>query len=145
MYKRRTPFHPGRLREFVAENFVFFEPVLPSEEDEEDSSEDEEDSSEGEEGIAEAAAVAASAPPPAPPSDAEPASGEVLDASEDLDWVKLEEMRTEATRNSKKFGQILRSKGFMWIATRSYGIGEWSQAGVIARLNFAGPWFVPQN
>ena len=52
-----------------------------------------------------------------------------------------EEAKAEATRNSAKFGRILRSKGFVWIATRRWAMGEWSQAGVIGKLECAGPWF----
>ena len=151
VYTRRIPFHPGRLREFVAENFVFFEPASP--EDEEEGEEEEEG---GHEGAAttilptEGAALATSTLPPEPSlgdttADDVTGSGEEEDVDADgeaLDRAMLEEMRAEATRNSSKFGRILRSKGFMWIATRSYGIGEWSQAGVIGRLEFAGPWFV---
>ena len=53
----------------------------------------------------------------------------------------LEETRTKATKNSRKFGVLLRSKGFVWIATRPWGIGEWSQAGVMGRLSCDTPWF----
>lgn len=41
----------------------------------------------------------------------------------------------------KDYGQLLRSKGFVWVATRPNHCGEWSQAGGIARLGTGGPWF----
>ncbi|KAK9806508.1 hypothetical protein WJX73_005415 [Symbiochloris irregularis] len=40
-----------------------------------------------------------------------------------------------------KFGQVLRSKGFVWLAGNDVMAGEWSQAGSIMRLNCGGPWF----
>ncbi|EFN52146.1 hypothetical protein CHLNCDRAFT_58985 [Chlorella variabilis] len=38
-------------------------------------------------------------------------------------------------------GQLLRSKGFVWLATRPNLCGEWSQAGGILRLGMGGPWY----
>ena len=40
--------------------------------------------------------------------------------------------------NSEKFGKLIRSKGFFWLATRPEFAGQWSQAGGIARYAFAG-------
>lgn len=39
------------------------------------------------------------------------------------------------------FSCLLRSKGFFWLATRPYQIGEWSQAGGMLTLGGGGPWF----
>ena len=52
----------------------------------------------------------------------------------------LEQRRARAARNSKKFGTLLRSKGWFWIGNRPIGIGEWSQAGVIGRLGCNAQW-----
>ena len=52
----------------------------------------------------------------------------------------LEQRRSRAARNSKKFGTLLRSKGWFWIGNRPIGIGEWSQAGVIGRLGCNAQW-----
>lgn len=38
----------------------------------------------------------------------------------------------------QKYGKLLRSKGFFWLATRPRFAGQWSQAGGIARHGFAG-------
>lgn len=38
----------------------------------------------------------------------------------------------------KRFGHLIRSKGFFWLATRPKLAGQWNQAGGIARYGFAG-------
>ncbi|MEG3768260.1 zinc metallochaperone GTPase ZigA [Alteromonas sp. 14N.309.X.WAT.G.H12] len=38
----------------------------------------------------------------------------------------------------KIFGKLIRSKGHFWLATRPEFVGQWSQAGGIARYGFAG-------
>ncbi|WP_058546480.1 zinc metallochaperone GTPase ZigA [Pseudomonas fluorescens] len=44
-------------------------------------------------------------------------------------------------------GQLLRSKGFFWLASKPEEAGSWSQAGGLMRHGFAGRWwrFVPKN
>jgi len=37
-----------------------------------------------------------------------------------------------------KYGKLIRSKGYFWLATRPQFAGQWSQAGGIARYGFAG-------
>lgn len=37
-----------------------------------------------------------------------------------------------------KFGKLIRSKGYFWLASRPQFCGQWSQAGGIARYGFAG-------
>ncbi len=39
---------------------------------------------------------------------------------------------------TEKFGKLLRSKGYFWMATRPQLAGQWSQAGGIASYGFAG-------
>lgn len=40
--------------------------------------------------------------------------------------------------DTKKFGKLIRSKGYFWLASRPEFAGHWSQAGGIARYGFAG-------
>lgn len=40
--------------------------------------------------------------------------------------------------NTTGYGKLLRSKGFFWLATRPEFVGQWHQAGGIARYGFAG-------
>ncbi|MBU2978746.1 zinc metallochaperone GTPase ZigA [Alteromonas sp. C1M14] len=49
--------------------------------------------------------------------------------------------------NTEKFGKLIRSKGYFWLATRPFSCAQWSQAGGIARYGFAGMFWkaVPEN
>jgi G3E family GTPase len=38
--------------------------------------------------------------------------------------------------------QVLRSKGFIWLATRHNDVGIWSQAGQVVMLEYGGSWWV---
>lgn len=40
--------------------------------------------------------------------------------------------------NTRKYGKLIRSKGYFWLATRPEFAGQWSQAGGIARYGFGG-------
>lgn len=40
--------------------------------------------------------------------------------------------------NTDKYGKLIRSKGYFWLASRPEFAGQWSQAGGIARYGFAG-------
>ncbi len=40
--------------------------------------------------------------------------------------------------STKKFGKLIRSKGYFWLATRPEFAGQWSQAGGIAHYGFGG-------
>jgi G3E family GTPase len=40
--------------------------------------------------------------------------------------------------NTEKYGKLIRSKGYFWLATRPEFAGQWSQAGGIARYGFGG-------
>lgn len=44
----------------------------------------------------------------------------------------------EFLHDIQKYGKLLRSKGFFWLATRPRFAGQWSQAGGMARHGFAG-------
>ena len=51
------------------------------------------------------------------------------------------EMTSHLELLKSKFGNILRSKGFIWLASRPNLCGEWSQAGGILRFTVGGPWY----
>ena len=40
----------------------------------------------------------------------------------------------------EKIGDLLRSKGFLWVATSNAFMGGWQQAGNVLRLEAEGPW-----
>lgn len=50
-------------------------------------------------------------------------------------------------RSTKKYGKLIRSKGYFWLSTRPQFAGQWSQAGGIARHGFAGMFWkaVPEE
>ena len=39
------------------------------------------------------------------------------------------------------YGNVLRSKGFVWLGSRPDLCGEWSQAGAVLRFTVGGPWY----
>ena len=41
----------------------------------------------------------------------------------------------------QKYGNVLRSKGFIWLGSRPDLCGEWSQAGAVLRFTVGGPWY----
>ncbi len=49
--------------------------------------------------------------------------------------------------NTQRFGKLIRSKGYFWLASRPEFAGQWSQAGGIARYGFAGMFWkaVPKS
>lgn len=49
--------------------------------------------------------------------------------------------------STQRYGKLIRSKGFFWLASRPEFVGEWSQAGGIAHYGFAGLFWkaVPKN
>jgi len=56
--------------------------------------------------------------------------------------------QTLSARGLKKFdelkatyGNVLRSKGFVWLGSRPDLCGEWSQAGAVLRFTVGGPWY----
>lgn len=55
--------------------------------------------------------------------------------------VSAAEAASRQARLTAECGQLCRSKGFVWLATRPDLCGEWSQAGGIVRLGVGGPWY----
>ncbi|KAG2438855.1 hypothetical protein HXX76_005395 [Chlamydomonas incerta] len=46
-----------------------------------------------------------------------------------------------AAARTAAYGQVLRSKGFVWLGGRRDHVGEWSSAGNLLRLGTGGPWY----
>ena len=40
---------------------------------------------------------------------------------------------------------LLRSKGLVWLASRSDQVGDWSQAGTDVHFDYGGRWFVEKK
>ncbi len=53
----------------------------------------------------------------------------------------------EFLHSADRFGKLIRSKGYFWLASRPQFAGNWSQAGGIARYGFAGMFWkaVPES
>ena len=139
VYRARRPFHPARLHDWMTGTMGFSVDGLaeqPAGEDGgdedggdagaagEESEKQEEEAADGGDAAAAAAAAAADTAAAA--------------ASSSKQWAELKDRRAKA---AQEYGQILRSKGFMWIVTRPWGIGEWSQAGLMGAVGCSSPWF----
>jgi G3E family GTPase len=116
VYTSRRPFHPKRLWDLMAAPFCILQ--NGAEEEEEDDDEDGEEAQEDEtcELVTE--------------EDEEKAKQETF---EQLQREKAEmdlPLRAKNKRESPVWKGLLRSKGFIWLATRPNVHGEWSQAGV---------------
>lgn len=112
VYRARKPFHTKRLWETIREVFV----VIQSEyiDDGEDGEEMDEDDAESED--------------------------EDMDVEEEPQPQLNPQARLEAKKASATFGPLLRSKGFVWLATRALMFGEWSQAGIMLTLQGGARW-----
>ena len=131
VYEARTPFHPARLAAFLDDHFLV---KMSGEEPPEEEQEQE-------------APAAASKLATLAESDKEEAEPAEVCAMADVDDVdlsdpKLREQAAKAKmdRARRAFGNIMRSKGYVWIAGRDDLVGEWSQAGSIGELVCGGPW-----
>ncbi|WWC91819.1 uncharacterized protein L201_006766 [Kwoniella dendrophila CBS 6074] len=130
VYTARRPFHPHRLWDLISAPFCIIQNAAEEEEDEEDDDDEEEEE-----------------------------EGDDVEMDEDkLKQIRLEEMKAEKEaldlpskvafkRESKVWKGVLRSKGWIWMATRPNLHGEWSQAGVMCTIEGGGPWMceIPEN
>jgi G3E family GTPase len=122
VYKADTPFHPKRLFEFMTTYFAL-EQISADDDD------DEEEEDESEVGGAESQH-----------QETTDAGTSCRTAEEKQQLLALSNART--IKRTDKFGNILRSKGYMWIGSveRLGGIGEWNHAGGVLSVGYAGGW-----
>ncbi|KAI0904060.1 P-loop containing nucleoside triphosphate hydrolase protein [Ustulina deusta] len=129
VYRARRPFHPQRLWEMISDVFIVIqteyldqegddqngggEAMDTAEDDDDDDDEDDNDESEEDE-----------------------SESEIGDPQPQLDT----KARLASKVANPTFGPLLRSKGFMWLATRPLMFGEWSQAGVMLTLSGGDVW-----
>ena len=111
VYRARKPFHPGRLNDLLLEPF-FMDPWV--------TLDDEEEGKEVER------------------------TEEEKKKLEELKQIELQKVQEEAMVKQKKrtevMGELLRSKGFLWMATAHDVIGGWQQAGNVLRIEPENPW-----
>ncbi|WVO13634.1 hypothetical protein L204_101255 [Cryptococcus depauperatus] len=128
VYTARRPFHPHRLWDLVSKPFCVLQTTV--EEDDEDSDDDSENDDDDELEL-----------------DEEEAKKQLWERMQ----KEKEELNLPARAKNKKespvWKGVLRSKGFVWLATRPGVHGEWSQAGIMFTLNGGGPWMccVPED
>ena len=129
IYRARAPFHPGRFIEFAKSIFMLLitEYDEKAEEEEEEEEEEEDGEEEGGEEKEEEKEKKADSK-----EDGEQDFGSIKNRDE-VCAKRLSTMRSQ-------YGQIYRSKGFLWLAGRDLQFGEWSQAGAVATLDYGGLW-----
>merc|ERR1712045_668571 len=112
VYRARKPFHPGRLNDLVVEPF-FMDPFENVEEEEEEEEEVERTEEERKE----------------------------LEKDKQIELQTVQERAlTKQKSRTELMGELLRSKGFFWIATSNDVIGWWQQAGNVLRIHPVNPW-----
>ena len=114
VYRARRPFHTSRLWQTIREVFVVIQSEFVDDGEEEDGEEEMEDED----------------------ADGDDASEMEVEAQPQLN----PQARLEAKNASSTFGPLLRSKGFIWLATRPLMFGEWSQAGIMLTLQGGARW-----
>ena len=123
VYRARRPFHPARFWETIKEVFVVIQAEYIDDGIEQpgDDAKAEEESDE----------------------EAMDADGDNEDEGMDCDESQPQlnpQARLESKRASPTFSPLLRSKGFVWLATRPKLYGELSQAGVMLTLTGGQRW-----
>ena len=118
-FSNRKPFHPKRLNELMLA--PFFSDPIEIEEDE-DMTEEIEEMSEEEKKMVE----------------------EVKKKVDKEKQIALDKLQAEALEKQKErnevMGELLRSKGFLWLATSNNLIGAWQQAGNVLRIKAEAQW-----
>ena len=110
VYRARKPFHPGRLNDLVVEPF-FMDPF----DNQEDEEEEEVERTEEEQ--------------------------KKLEKVKQIELQAVQEKAlTKQRARTELMGELLRSKGFFWLATSNDVIGWWQQAGNVLRIHPVNPW-----
>ena len=136
IYRQRRPFHPGRLYDLVKQALLVIEIAGEKMSEFVDDPMDE-PSGEPEGGIGGS-------------EDGEDRDVKVQGYGKADDDARAKDNATKDTegeicfkkKSQSVFKNVLRSKGFLWIAGKDEFMADWSQAGIIVTVSNAGNWFV---
>ena len=168
VYRARAPFHPQRFMDFLNSifmvNLVEYTEAEEGEEEEEEEKEEEKDQEAGgkEEETKNGKESAKSTndiesrtngkdesdrkdEKEGEDGDGDMGEEEGSDEEDGDEFYESVEERNKACSDKldlmrKKYGQIYRSKGFLWMAGRDTQFGEWSQAGAVVAISHGGLW-----
>lgn len=121
VYSARRPFHPKRLYETIRDKFMVIEQNAYIDDEENEPATEEANASESED-----------------ESDEEDEEEDDGDEDPADDFTEQEIIKN---KKNSPFGPLLRSKGFIWLASRYIIRGEWSSAGAMLTLKGGIPWF----
>ncbi|KAK9327731.1 CobW/HypB/UreG, nucleotide-binding domain-containing protein [Lipomyces starkeyi] len=130
VYRRRRPFHPKRLYQLIHDKFVLCQFQVDDDSQHEDDANYENSDADMKDADDKNASLKRR-------HDGEDDEGD----DDNLSAEVLPEQLIKNKNSSPVFSSLIRSKGYIWLATRALQHGEWSQASAMLTIQGGGPWF----